>query len=81
MNKKLKEKEREILETYELIRQQHNKYAFISKINRNLIDMNNSMEKYISELEIMIANKNDIAEDIKRQVFVTLNRIDRKSVV
>lgn len=75
----LEKKEKELLETYDFIRQQFNSYSMIAKINRNLIEMNNCLENYLSEIEILLnmSNKN-IIDKIERPIKVTLKRIREK---
>lgn len=75
----LEKKEKELLETYDFIRQQLNIYSMIAKINRNLIEMNKCMENYLSEIEVLLnMNNKNIIDKVERPIKVTLKRIQEK---
>lgn len=57
----LKEYEKEIVETYELIRDEKNKFSKIASINRTIIDLNIHLEEKMLVLESLCS---DINEDI-----------------
>lgn len=73
----LTEYDREILETYDLWRQDGNKFTTIARINRECIDLNTEIEKRISTLETLIDESNlELMSKIKRSLKTTVKRLE-----
>lgn len=77
--KRLEEKEKELQETYDFMRQQYFVPSMVAKISRNLIELNKSMEHYLSEIEILLDERNnELISKIERPLKVTLKRLKEK---
>lgn len=75
--KELKEKVEEIILTYKFIREHHNDYAIIAKINRNLIELHKTMESYIAEIEISISGANEfVFNKVEGPIKKTIKRLE-----
>lgn len=75
--KELNDFEKEILETYELIRNENNYFAKISSINRILIELNKDLEEKVIKLETLISDKDSflIKNRIKNPLKTTIKNL------
>ncbi|WP_320046498.1 helix-turn-helix transcriptional regulator [uncultured Ilyobacter sp.] len=75
----LNKKEKEILATYDFIRENHFILSKVAHINRLLIELNNSMEKYISEIELsLFETDEELIKKASPAIKTTLKRINEK---
>ena len=74
----LKEYEKEILETYDLMRMDENPYAKIATIKRALIEINEVVEKNFLILEIALEPRNPkILKRVERPLKTTLKNLEK----
>lgn len=77
--KDLKEMEQEIIETYELMRDERNIFSKIASTNRELIKINKTLEESFLKLDLLLDEKNAFFwKKIKRPLKATKNNLKRK---
>ena len=77
--KELKEMEQEIIETYELMRDERNIFSKIASTNRELIKINKTLEESFLKLDLLLDEKNAFFwKKIKRPLKATKNNLKRK---
>ena len=77
--KELKEMEQEIIETYELMRDERNVFSKIASTNRELIKINKTLEESFLKLDLLLDEKNAFFwKKIKRPLKATKNNLKRK---
>ncbi|WP_321330495.1 helix-turn-helix transcriptional regulator [uncultured Ilyobacter sp.] len=75
----LNQKEKEILATYDFIRENHFILSKVAHINRLLIELNNSMEKYIAEIELSLFEDDvELIKKVSPAIKTTLKRVSEK---
>ena len=80
--KELKEMEQEIIETYELMRDEKNVFSKIASVNRELIKINRTLEESFIKLDLLLNEKNTFFfEKIRRPLKTTKNNLKRKEKI
>lgn len=75
----LKDMEREIIETYDLIRSEKNVFSKIAFVNRVLIDFNKNMEESFLKLDVLIDKSDEyLSKKINRSLKSTLKNLEIK---
>lgn len=73
----LKDYEKEIVDTYDYIRADERELTRISRISRELIDLNTDLDKRITEIEFLIKdNDMKVLERLGRPLRTTLKRLE-----
>ncbi|WP_336182760.1 helix-turn-helix transcriptional regulator [Fusobacterium polymorphum] len=75
--KEISEFEREILETYEIMRNENNIFSKIAAINRVLIDLNKELEGKMLILDTLITDDINIKNKIKNPIKTTLKNLKK----
>ena len=75
--KEISEFEREILETYEMMRNENNIFSKIAAINRVLIDLNKELEGKMLILDTLITDDTNIKNKIKNPIKTTLKNLKK----
>lgn len=75
--KEINEFEKEILETYEMMRNENNIFSKIAAINRVLIDLNKELEGKMLILDTLITDDTNIKNKIKNPIKTTLKNLKK----
>lgn len=75
--KEISEFEKEILETYEMMRNENNIFSKIAAINRVLIDFNKELEGKMLILDTLITDDTNIKNKIKNPIKTTLKNLKK----
>ena len=75
--KEISEFEKEILETYEMMRNENNIFSKIAAINRVLIDLNKELEGKMLILDTLITDDTNIKNKIKNPIKTTLKNLKK----
>jgi DNA-binding protein len=75
--KEISEFEKEILETYEMMRNENNIFSKIAAINRVLIDLNKELEGKMLILDTLITDDINVKNRIKNPIKTTLKNLKK----
>lgn len=75
--KEISEFEKEILETYEMMRNENNIFSKIAAINRVLIDLNKELEGKMLILDTLITDDINVKNKIKNPIKTTLKNLKK----
>lgn len=75
--KEINEFEKEILETYEMMRNENNIFSKIAAINRVLIDLNKELEGKMLILDTLITDDINVKNKIKNPIKTTLKNLKK----
>lgn len=75
--KDISEFEKEVLETYEMMRNENNIFSKIASINRVLIDFNKELEGKMLILDTLITDDTNIKNKIKNPIKTTLKNLKK----
>ena len=75
--KEINEFEKEVLETYEMMRNENNIFSKIASINRVLIDFNKELEGKMLILDTLITDDTNVKNKIKNPIKTTLKNLKK----
>lgn len=75
--KEINEFEKEVLETYEMMRNENNIFSKIAAINRVLIDLNKELEGKMLILDTLITDDINVKNKIKNPIKTTLKNLKK----